>query len=439
MKKTIVLALLSVFFAMSGTAQEKGQPVQPQSLANLLWPLLGDKSDGYASTGYKFGDPWLAERHCGGVRKLHTGLDINMSRGKAVAVGDKVYASEDGTVKLNSYTGPVWATTMVLEHSGFVTIYQHVTPIPNLPAQVKRGQQIATIAPITGGGPHLHFGIRNGSYKSSILRSGQSVTLRGALPQKHGQSNYYPDGSSSYCVSDPLFTEESFVNPLDSSYDSNGGVDIIQFAQSSYLVVEGGGSASIKVSRIGPAQGTVKISYATVGGSAVKNRDYYPSNGVLTFGPGEHEKAFSVSIINDNTSEPLKTIELALFSPTGGASLGEPRTATLNIADDDNVCRPSSRKSSNCQESVLQFGRSGYAVSEGAGAVTVTVERSGDVSGAVGVDYLTADGSAIKGIDYINSFGTLVFEPGIKSKTFSIPILNDAVVEEEESFSVKHL
>src|SRR2546426_832193 len=48
----------------------------------------------------------------------------------------------------------------------------------------------------------------------------------------------------------------------------------------------------------------------------------------------------------------------------------------------------------------FQFASSDYAVSEDGGAVTVTVERLGETSGAQTVSYLTFDGSATAGADY---------------------------------------
>ncbi|MGI6776858.1 MAG: Calx-beta domain-containing protein [Acetivibrionales bacterium] len=52
------------------------------------------------------------------------------------------------------------------------------------------------------------------------------------------------------------------------------------------------------------------------------------------------------------------------------------------------------------------------------------------------VDYSTSDGSAIAGLDYSDSSGTLIFEDGVTSKTITIPINDDNILEGDESFTV---
>ena len=55
---------------------------------------------------------------------------------------------------------------------------------------------------------------------------------------------------------------------------------------------------------------------------------------------------------------------------------------------------------------------------------------------AVTVDYATADGSATAGEDYTAASGTLTFAPGETSKTVAVPVLDDAVDEGEETFTL---
>ena len=55
---------------------------------------------------------------------------------------------------------------------------------------------------------------------------------------------------------------------------------------------------------------------------------------------------------------------------------------------------------------------------------------------AVTVDYATADGSATAGEDYTAASGTLTFAPGETSKTVALPVLDDAIDEGEETFTL---
>ena len=54
----------------------------------------------------------------------------------------------------------------------------------------------------------------------------------------------------------------------------------------------------------------------------------------------------------------------------------------------------------------------------------------------VAVAYATADGSATAGSDYTATSGTLTFDPGETAKTVSVPVLDDAHDEGEESFAL---
>ena len=64
----------------------------------------------------------------------------------------------------------------------------------------------------------------------------------------------------------------------------------------------------------------------------------------------------------------------------------------------------------------------------------VTLQRSG--AGAVTVDYATSDGSATAGDDYTATSGTLTFSSGETSKTVSVPVLDDAIDEGEETMTL---
>ncbi len=55
----------------------------------------------------------------------------------------------------------------------------------------------------------------------------------------------------------------------------------------------------------------------------------------------------------------------------------------------------------------------------------------------VTVDYATADGTATAGEDYTATSGTLTFAAGERTKTVSVPILDDAIDEGEETFSFR--
>ncbi|MET0026516.1 MAG: Calx-beta domain-containing protein [Candidatus Thiodiazotropha sp.] len=82
----------------------------------------------------------------------------------------------------------------------------------------------------------------------------------------------------------------------------------------------------------------------------------------------------------------------------------------------------------------LQFSTFDYAVSETAGSAVVTVARSGGTSGSVTIDYATTtEGTATAGQDFTATSGTLTFAEGETEKTITIPIIDDAVYEGDET------
>lgn len=82
----------------------------------------------------------------------------------------------------------------------------------------------------------------------------------------------------------------------------------------------------------------------------------------------------------------------------------------------------------------LGFSAATYSVGEAAGAATITVSRTGGSSGAVSVEYLTENGTASAGQDYLARSGTFTWADGdATDRTFSIPIINDAAAEPAET------
>ena len=76
-------------------------------------------------------------------------------------------------------------------------------------------------------------------------------------------------------------------------------------------------------------------------------------------------------------------------------------------------------------------------VSEGDGEISFAVTMDGPSSRTVRVDWATADGTATAGQDFTARKGELVFEPGETRQKAKVPVLDDTVVEPDETFKVK--
>jgi len=85
---------------------------------------------------------------------------------------------------------------------------------------------------------------------------------------------------------------------------------------------------------------------------------------------------------------------------------------------------------------VIEFSATGYAIEENAGALNVRVFRSGDFSGTSSVLFGTRDVTALTGVDYIGTNGTLTFAPGESNLTINIPLLDNASPQASRSFNL---
>ena len=99
----------------------------------------------------------------------------------------------------------------------------------------------------------------------------------------------------------------------------------------------------------------------------------------------------------------------------------------------------------------IQFSAANFQVGEGDGRATATVTRSGDTSGTATVDYRTTDtdtftvgcadtvnnhGGAYGRCDFATTVGTLQFAASETQKTITIPVIDDAHAEGNETFQV---
>ncbi|HEX7314819.1 MAG TPA: Calx-beta domain-containing protein [Pyrinomonadaceae bacterium] len=87
--------------------------------------------------------------------------------------------------------------------------------------------------------------------------------------------------------------------------------------------------------------------------------------------------------------------------------------------------------------SFARFSSQTYGASEGCAATTVTVTREGDLSAPASVEYRTRDISARQLSDYTHVTGTLNFATGESSKSFAVPVNDDAYAEVTETIGVE--
>ncbi len=204
---------------------------------------------------------------------------------------------------------------------------------------------------------------------------------------------------------------------------------VIQFAQSTYSVAESAGTVTLVATRTGGSTGSASAYYRTADGTALAGQDYAPATNAVSWADGDAaNKNIVITILNDAVVEPNETFTVAFFTNSAGSTLGAMSTATVTITDDDTP--PPS-------PGVIQFAQSNYSVGETAGTVTLVATRTGGSDGSVNGYYRTANGTATAGQDYTGTTNLVTWANGDSApKNVVISILNDAVVEPTETFTV---
>lgn len=87
------------------------------------------------------------------------------------------------------------------------------------------------------------------------------------------------------------------------------------------------------VSRSGSGDGTLRVSYRTIDGTASAKSDYSAASGTLTFQPGEWGQTITIVVKGDRKRESNETFTVELFNAVG-ASIGD-AVATGTILNDD--------------------------------------------------------------------------------------------------------
>ncbi len=180
-----------------------------------------------------------------------------------------------------------------------------------------------------------------------------------------------------------------------------------------------GGSLAFVVQLGRKTRKPVYVDYTTVEGTADDSGDYVARSGTLRFAPGRTKRVLKVSLNTDGSDEPLEDLTIALSNPRR-AKLGRD-TATGTITDADGPPSLSVADASGTEGGNAIF------------AVALSVASGFAVSAALS----STDDSAVAGSDYEAASSTVVFAPGEATRSVEVPLLDDAVVEENETFAVE--
>ncbi len=232
--------------------------------------------------------------------------------------------------------------------------------------------------------------------------------------------------SETTIVNTAVISNSADITPTNNSSTAVTQVIIpqINLSAADYVVDEDAGQIMV-TAVLSPAQPflDVTVAYETSDGTAVAGEDYTAVSGILTFTGGATEAQLLVPILDDQLVEPDETFMLALSNPVH-ATLGNVAEATITILDEDTYPE-------------INLSAADYAVLEDAGQVVLTATLSHSYPDPVSVAYETSDGTAVAGEDYTIVTGILTFTTGTTEAQILVPILDDQLVEPDETFSLE--
>ncbi|XP_048587542.1 uncharacterized protein LOC5503182 [Nematostella vectensis] len=205
-----------------------------------------------------------------------------------------------------------------------------------------------------------------------------------------------------------------------------------QFKQTALTVNEDVEAVTLEIERTNPApSAAVDIKVTTSDGSAVGGEDFTAlSAQIVNFGTSDRKKTISIQITDDTIVEAAQKFKVALSTEVSDIRIGTRNEVEITIIDND------------IKES-FGFKSPTLEVNEGAGTADIVVTKANATqSVTLKVNVTITDGTAMMGAtspaDYRRQppYIEIIFEPADTSKTLSIPLFDDDIVELNKTFTV---
>ena len=189
------------------------------------------------------------------------------------------------------------------------------------------------------------------------------------------------------------------------------------------IVTEDKEMIQLEVELSRPTEDVVLVQYHSKDGTAIEGLDYTASRGIVIFDPNATRGVIQFEITDDGEpeGEEGETFEVKLDNPSSGAILGQ-STASVTILD------PSPVSTLTIEDAL---------VNDDAHSVKFQVYLYPPSSESITVRYQTEDGTATAGEDYQPSSGTLEFASGVETMTIEVPLLDDQINWQTETFTMR--
>ncbi len=196
----------------------------------------------------------------------------------------------------------------------------------------------------------------------------------------------------------------------------------IYFDTPASSISESGDSILIRV-RITPSEfdpvNTTYVNYRVTGGTATV-ADYTLTEGILEIPPYSVAADFTAYILEDAFNEQNETIETQIYNPVNGSlSSVNPVNHTLTILDNDDPPE-------------LNFSVSSQTLDETSGIIAISFDLTAVSAQDIYAGF-TLSGTAVEGIDYSISAGSLMIPAGSLSGSINMTLINDLQGESLET------
>jgi uncharacterized delta-60 repeat protein len=205
----------------------------------------------------------------------------------------------------------------------------------------------------------------------------------------------------------------------------------LSFTNSSMIVRRDAGNAIITVVCSNPAAEPVivdsntiplSVQFATTDGTGVAGVDYIATSGTLVFTNGNGTNTFNVPIINNSSVSGARNFSVRLFNATAPGRVVAPSNEVVTIIDGT---------------AGFKFSKTAYSVNKTDGIATINVIRTGLTDSVATVDFVATNGSAINGLHYFATNGTLLFTNGVTNQTFSVQVIDTSAVQPNKTVALE--
>ncbi|NXK95299.1 GPR98 protein, partial [Formicarius rufipectus] len=205
--------------------------------------------------------------------------------------------------------------------------------------------------------------------------------------------------------------------------------DPIYFAEPLTVSVTEGSVANFTVLRNGSAEDAVAVQYITVNGDATAEEgDFFPSgkSSVIWFDVGERERNLSVYINDDDTPETDEAFYIFLLNSTGDTVIFKAGVATVIIEANDDP------------NGIFSLEPLEKPVEEGKSNIFLILRHRGHFGNVSLTWQLFHNDSALRpGEEFYETYGTVCFMDGERSKPIMLQAVSDKIPEFNEFYILK--